>query len=142
MTVEEAKMIYGDPQNNGYVWCTDCPCVGADKTCSFETDCNGEQQAWERIAKYMSEQEATVKEVFTKTVEPTNDVIKHPNHYCREGAMECIDEMVLLFGKDVVKHFCLCNIWKYRYRSNHKNGEEDIRKSDQYVRIYKELCNE
>ena len=74
--------------------------------------------------------------------EPTNDVIKHPNHYCREGAKECIDEMVLLFGKEVVKHFCLCNIWKYRYRSNAKNGQEDIEKSDQYVRIYERLCED
>ena len=141
MTVEEAKMIYGDSQHNGYVWCENCPCADGKGTCFAETDCDGEQLAWERIAKYMSEQEAILEE-STETVEPTNDVIKHPNHYCREGAMECIDEMVLLFGKDVVKHFCLCNIWKYRYRSNHKNGEEDIRKSDQYVRIYKELCNE
>ncbi len=70
-----------------------------------------------------------------------NDVIKHPDHYCREGAMECIDEMVMLFGKEAVKHFCLCNIWKYRYRSTAKNGDEDIKKSDQYVRIYEELCS-
>lgn len=70
-----------------------------------------------------------------------NDVIKHPEHYCREGAMECIDEMVMLFGKEAVKHFCLCNIWKYRYRSTAKNGDEDIKKSDQYVRIYEELCS-
>ena len=75
-------------------------------------------------------------------VEQVEDVIKHPNHYCRDGAMECIDEMIMLFGKEVVKHFCLCNIHKYRYRSNAKNGEEDIKKSDQYVRIYKELNNE
>lgn len=74
-------------------------------------------------------------------IEVENDVIKHPNHYCRENAMECIDEMVLLFGKEVVKHFCLCNIWKYRYRSSTKNGEEDIKKSDRYVQIYKELTS-
>jgi hypothetical protein len=55
--------------------------------------------------------------------------------------MECIDEMVLLFGKEAVKNFCLCNIWKYRYRSNAKNGEEDIKKSDRYVQIYKELSD-
>lgn len=70
-----------------------------------------------------------------------SDPIKHPDHYCREGAMECIDEMVMVFGKEVVKNFCLCNIWKYRYRSNSKNGEEDIKKSDEYIRIYKRLCS-
>ena len=140
MTVEEARMIYGDPQNHGYVWCTDCPCVREDGTCPSENQCNGEQDAWERIAKYMSEQEATQEE-STETVEPTDDPIKHPNHYCREGAMECIDEMVMIFGVEAVKHFCVLNMWKYRYRSNSKNGEEDIKKSDQYARIYKELCD-
>lgn len=70
---------------------------------------------------------------------PTHDIVNHPEHYCREGAMECIDEMVLLFGKEVVKHFCLCNVYKYRYRSNAKNGEEDIKKSNWYIAKYKEL---
>lgn len=69
----------------------------------------------------------------------THDIVNHPEHYCREGAMECIDEMLTLFGKEVVKHFCLCNAWKYRYRSNAKNGEEDIKKSDWYIAKYKEL---
>lgn len=73
--------------------------------------------------------------------EPVYDVVSHPKHYCREGAIECIDEMVILFGKEAVKHFCLCNAWKYRYRSNEKNGDEDIKKSDWYINKYKELSN-
>lgn len=69
----------------------------------------------------------------------TVDMVNHPPHYEREGAMECIDEMITLFGKEAVKHFCLCNAWKYRYRSAAKNGEEDIKKSDWYIKKYKEL---
>jgi hypothetical protein len=53
--------------------------------------------------------------------------------------MECIDEMVLIFGKEVVIGFCLCNAWKYRYRAADKNGEEDLKKSDWYLAKYKEL---
>lgn len=68
-----------------------------------------------------------------------HDNVNHPAHYGREGAMECIDEMVMIFGKEVVKHFCLCNAWKYRYRAADKNGLEDISKSDWYMRKYKEL---
>lgn len=68
------------------------------------------------------------------------DNVNHPKHYCREGAMECIDEMVLAFGIEAVKSFCLCNVWKYRYRSSEKNGEEDIAKSNWYMNKYKELC--
>lgn len=68
-----------------------------------------------------------------------NDIVNHPKHYCRENGMESIDEMVLVFGVEAVKHFCLCNVWKYRYRAADKNGEEDLKKSDWYMRKYKEL---
>ena len=72
--------------------------------------------------------------------EPIIDMVNHPSHYCREGAMESIDEMVLIFGKEAVKTFCLLNVWKYRYRAFDKNGEQDLKKSDWYMRKYKELC--
>ena len=68
--------------------------------------------------------------------------VDHPVHYNREGALECIDEMLLIFGKEAVKNFCLLNAWKYRYRAADKNGEEDLRKSDWYLCKYKELCEE
>lgn len=69
------------------------------------------------------------------------DKVNHPTHYNREDALECIDEMVLVFGKEAVKNFCVCNAWKYRYRAADKNGEEDLRKSDWYLKKYKELCD-
>lgn len=72
----------------------------------------------------------------------TNNNVEHPKHYNREGGMECIDEMILVFGKEAVKSFCLCNAWKYRYRAADKNGEEDLKKSDWYLQKYKELNNE
>ena len=68
----------------------------------------------------------------------TDDSINHPDHYCH-GGMECIDEMLLIFGRDAVMHFCLLNAWKYRKRALFKNGEEDIAKSDWYLAKYKEL---
>lgn len=74
--------------------------------------------------------------------EKNKEAVNHPSHYCREGAMECIDEMILLFGREAVKNFCLCNAWKYRYRAADKNGEEDIAKSDFYIKYYKKLCEE
>lgn len=67
------------------------------------------------------------------------DVVNHPAHYEREGAMESIDEMLLVFGPRTVAAFCLCNAWKYRYRALYKNGKEDIRKSDWYMSKFKEL---
>lgn len=68
-----------------------------------------------------------------------NEMVNHPNHYNREGAMESIDEMILIFGEEAVANFCLCNVWKYRYRASEKNGIEDLKKSDWYIRKYKEL---
>lgn len=65
--------------------------------------------------------------------------VEHPSHYNREGSMECIDEMILIFGVEAVKNFCLCNAWKYRYRAADKNGAEDLAKSDWYIRKYNEL---
>lgn len=67
------------------------------------------------------------------------DMINHPKHYCREDAIECLDEMRLVFGDDIVAAFCLCNVWKYRYRAASKGQEEDLKKSDFYMRKYKEL---
>lgn len=71
--------------------------------------------------------------------EHEHDSVNHPAHYERENAIECIDEMVEVFGSVAVMHFCLCNVWKYRYRSADKNGKEDISKSDWYMRKYREL---
>jgi len=74
-------------------------------------------------------------------VKEKKEAINHPSHYNRSEAMECIDEMILVFGLEAVKNFCLCNSWKYRYRAADKNGEEDLKKSDWYIKKYKELCD-
>lgn len=71
--------------------------------------------------------------------EPAPDMVNHPSHYCQEGSMECIDEMVAVFGREAVMHFCLLNVWKYRKRAVFKNGEEDLKKSDWYMKKYIEL---
>ena len=67
------------------------------------------------------------------------DMVNHPPHYCRENGMECIDEMELIFGKEETMTFCKLNAWKYRYRAADKNGQQDLEKSDWYIRKYKEL---
>lgn len=67
-------------------------------------------------------------------------MVDHPIHYNREGAMECIDEMEMIFGPEMVMNFCLGCVFKYRYRAGLKNnGYEDLEKSDWYMRKYKEL---
>lgn len=63
----------------------------------------------------------------------------NPAHYQRQGGKECIEEMELLFGIEETKIFCKLNAWKYRYRAADKNGEEDLQKSDWYIKKYDEL---
>lgn len=65
------------------------------------------------------------------------DAVNHPAHY--QGAHECIDEMLALFGVEAVKGFCMCNVYKYRYRADRKNGSEDIAKADWYMSKLMEL---
>ena len=74
-------------------------------------------------------------------MEEKYDVVNKPKHYNREGGFESIEEMEMVFGTEAVMNFCLCNVWKYRYRAADKNGEEDLRKSDWYMKKYCELKN-
>jgi hypothetical protein len=68
--------------------------------------------------------------------------VNHPEHY--QGKNECIDVMIAMFGKEAVKHFCMCNAYKYRFRADKKNGEEDIKKAEWYETKLIELggCDE
>lgn len=109
----------------------------------FSGDCFTDAASIERNFKILCE--AGVLPASEATPDPKAnpalefDPVNRPKHYNREGAMESIDEMVLVFGPEAVMHFCLCNAWKYRYRATAKNGEEDLKKSDWYMRKYKEL---
>lgn len=68
-----------------------------------------------------------------------NSMVEHPKHYNRKGGMECIDEMELIFGVEETMAFCKLNAWKYRYRSADKDKEQDLEKSDYYLKVYKRL---
>ena len=91
-----------------------------------------EENIDKELVEEVLQEEKTYEDCSTETV-------NHPQHYNREGAMECLDEMILIYGIEAVMCFCLCNAHKYRYRATHKNGEDDLRKSDWYMNKYKEL---
>lgn len=81
------------------------------------------------------------RDFYEPSIEPPipPDMVDHPAHYNR-GGMETIDEMIMMFGVESVKHFCKCNAWKYRARAAYKgNPEEDMAKSHWYLAKYKEL---
>lgn len=66
------------------------------------------------------------------------DEVNHPDHYVNSG-IECIDEMILLYGKEETMSFCKLNSHKYRKRAFDKGGRKDIDKSNWYIRKYMEL---
>lgn len=67
------------------------------------------------------------------------DYVNHPSHYNQEGGIECIEEMLLVFGIEDLKAFCKLNAWKYRHRASGKDGEKDLAKAHNYMYCYKSL---
>ena len=69
------------------------------------------------------------------------DNVNHPSHYA-SGGIECIDAMIAAYGVEAVKAYCKCNAFKYQWRFDKKNGNEDILKAQWYQNKYMELSNE
>lgn len=62
------------------------------------------------------------------------DNVNHPAHYQNDN-FECIDLMREIYGDEAVRHFCICNAYKYRFRAGAKQGEtaqSDIAKAEWY----------
>lgn len=86
------------------------------------------------------ESEALMNGSDKQKKEEEQNIVSHPRHYNREGAIECIDEMELIYGPEPVMWFCLLNAHKYRYRAGLKNdGFQDLEKSDWYMKKFKEM---
>ena len=66
------------------------------------------------------------------------DNVNHPSHY-ETGKFECIEVMLETQGIEAVKNFCVCNAFKYLYRTQRKNGLEDILKAIWYLQKYVDL---
>nr|DAQ07311.1 MAG TPA: nucelotide kinase [Caudoviricetes sp.] len=77
-----------------------------------------------------------VNSMYGKADNPDNDkdMVNHPSHY--EHGIECIDEMILLYGVVETMSFCKLNAHKYRKRAFDKGGREDQDKSDWYMKEY------
>ena len=62
-----------------------------------------------------------------------SDNVHHPKHYNIPGRKECIEEMIDKFGYEKVEAFCELNSYKYQYRHELKNGQEDLGKAQNYT---------
>ena len=64
--------------------------------------------------------------------------VNHPNHY-NQGQFECIAVMESIYGIEATMNFCLLCAFKYIWRTNNKDGIQDIDKAIWYLQKYKEL---
>ena len=91
-------------------------------------------------------EEVTVSEgspsVTGDAIPKEEDMVNSPYHYQsynKELNIECIDAMRAAFGDDVVSAFCICNVFKYTWRHQSKNGKQDLEKAQWYLNKYLEL---
>jgi hypothetical protein len=62
----------------------------------------------------------------------TQDVVEHPAHYT-QGEVECIDALKSALGQEGFKAYCRGACLKYLWRTEHKNGVEDLLKCQWYL---------
>ncbi len=68
----------------------------------------------------------------------TPDMVNSPPHYA-QGGIECIDAMQSAFGTAELEAYCKIAAFKYIWRCERKNGNEDIRKAIWYLQKYLSL---
>ena len=68
------------------------------------------------------------------------DNVNHPSHYT-QGGIECIDALkAATIGKTGIEAVCVANAIKYLWRYEEKNGLEDVKKAQWYIkRLIQEL---
>lgn len=102
--------------------------------CVIEDECTSIRGDFEANPEVCEQAYNKIKDITTKA----NDNVEYPAHY-NQGNIECIDAMVSAFGKEKVQTYCHINAFKYLWRSDFKNGTEDIKKAIWYLKKYVEL---
>lgn len=82
----------------------------------------------------MNSNDAIKKAFGDEENDEEHDVVNNPSHY--KHGIECIDEMILLYGVVETMIFCKLNQHKYRKRAFDKGGKEDMDKADWYMKEY------
>ena len=109
--------------------CSGCPCDHMN-VCYDSLD-NVTNADLEEGVKAL-ENVVAVTERVTEEITADFDVVDRPKHYA-STSIECIDAMRETQGVEATKQFCICNAFKYLWRHNSKNGDEDIKKASWYL---------
>jgi hypothetical protein len=59
--------------------------------------------------------------------------VDHPSHY-NQGGIECIDALEAALGPEGFKDYCRGACLKYLWRTEYKNGVEDLKKCEWYLK--------
>lgn len=127
--------------NCGGIDCCNCPFLG--------TICGVNKEMDDLLFEVFAEENGYIKKVELEkiaadpskigpmiTVKDTTDKQLNPDHY-RSGKLQIIEQMLILFGLDAVKTFCLLNAFKYHSRAGLKGDAIlDHKKADWYMRLY------
>jgi hypothetical protein len=70
-----------------------------------------------------------------------SDNVNHPMHYT-QGAIECIDALEAALGREGLRSYCRGACMKYLWRTEFKNGVEDLRKCAWYLQKLIEISEE
>ena len=93
----------------------------------------------DKIKKIKEKENEPLKFVDSKGMNlEAYDNVNRPQHYA-STSIECIDAMIETQGKEAVRAFCVCNAFKYLWRHNNKNGDEDVKKANWYLNKAVEL---
>lgn len=66
---------------------------------------------------------------------PIKDMVNHPDHYKTESGLETIDVIeAFTHGLDGIEAVCTANVIKYICRWKKKNGIEDLKKAEWYLK--------
>ena len=64
---------------------------------------------------------------------PSHNPVDHPSHY-NQGGIECIDALEAALGPEGFKAYCRGACLKYLWRTEYKNGVEDLKKCEWYLK--------
>jgi hypothetical protein len=62
-----------------------------------------------------------------------DQLVDHPPHYTKGGAVECIEALKSALTADEYRGYLKGNILKYAWRERHKNRLQDIKKLRWYA---------
>ena len=121
----------------------DCIWLGSTVTSAAQKILQSMEEDVRELIKMQNHSEnADIKhETIVFDSSKTYNMVNHPSHY-KGNKFECIDVMLDTFSKREVEAFCKLNAFKYLYRANKKNGMEDMKKAEWYIKKYNELTKE